>query len=543
MKIPVILLTIITLIGLQATAQNLEYQWVKTVESTENLLITSSDIDADGNIINVGYFRGKAQLDPAGGRILDTTDVMINSHNAFVQKLDSNGVLLWAHAYGADGEERFMDVVVNDQNEIYITGYIKNLDDGNGLTLTTDRPSDNFHDIITLKMSSSGSILWADVMGGSVQDYGRDIALDNDGNIYVFAQYSGTITYKLGDPNGNQFGIQKTSNGRDAVILRYAPNGYLQWVTSMGGTFSEFPRGMDVLDDKIYVQGGYVNSFETFINGTKLTLNTESGQQALFIAQLDTSGTVNWATQLGDGTGQIFESSKLAAHANGVVVTGNAQGQIDYDPGAGFTVLDASTSGTNGYIVNLDTNGDFNWAKLVRERNIHGLAIIDTTIYATVRNKSSIRLYDLGSGDSTGILTFSTHEQINSIIETKTGYIATGDYAFEGDFNPDPNVEEERTNNGTNDGFILKLRAPSASASNRTVTMLPIASYPNPATTYITLDTPNDIETVEVYSVTGQVESVKLSNNTINIRSLPAGVYYIQASAGDDVYTAKFIKQ
>jgi hypothetical protein len=72
--------------------------------------------------------------------------------------------------------------------------------------------------------------------------------------------------------------------------------------------------------------------------------------------------------------------------------------------------------------------------------------------------------------------------------------------------------------------------------------------YPNPATNYITIETPNNnynkIKT-EIYSVDGKLLKTEQTENRerINIETLKTGIYVVKTTDGKNIYTNKLVKK
>jgi hypothetical protein len=72
--------------------------------------------------------------------------------------------------------------------------------------------------------------------------------------------------------------------------------------------------------------------------------------------------------------------------------------------------------------------------------------------------------------------------------------------------------------------------------------------YPNPATNYITIETPNNnyekIKT-EIYSVDGKLLKTEQTENRerINVETLKTGVYVVKTTDGNKIYTNKLLKR
>ncbi|MFL9832954.1 T9SS type A sorting domain-containing protein [Chryseobacterium terrae] len=70
-----------------------------------------------------------------------------------------------------------------------------------------------------------------------------------------------------------------------------------------------------------------------------------------------------------------------------------------------------------------------------------------------------------------------------------------------------------------------------------------IALYPNPATDVLNIKADSKINSVSVVDISGKKVNVRLEDNKVNVRSLPAGTYLINVETKDGISTEKFIKK
>jgi uncharacterized delta-60 repeat protein len=147
-------------------------------------------VDGEGNV----YVTGVSMLDPAH---CDYTTI----------KYNSDGDTLWLRRYngpGNDGDFAF-SVAVDRQGNVYVTG---------------ESWSGTSDDCATIKYDSSGVEQWVQRYNGPGNDgdYGRSLAVDGQGNVYVTGW---TI-----DPN---------TTGDDYVTLKYDSDGNVQWLRRYNG--------------------------------------------------------------------------------------------------------------------------------------------------------------------------------------------------------------------------------------------------------------------------------------------------------------------
>ena len=112
----------------------------------------------------------------------------------------------------------------------------------------------NKEDLCILKYNSSGNLEWEGMWGGPESDCGNGITLDNFGNIYI----TGYKKISLGD--------------LDLCLLKYNSSGNLEWAITWGGDESE--SGNDIKLDNlgnIYITG-FTGSFKEHSNFNDILL-------------------------------------------------------------------------------------------------------------------------------------------------------------------------------------------------------------------------------------------------------------------------------
>ncbi|PWN61122.1 T9SS type A sorting domain-containing protein [Chryseobacterium viscerum] len=70
-----------------------------------------------------------------------------------------------------------------------------------------------------------------------------------------------------------------------------------------------------------------------------------------------------------------------------------------------------------------------------------------------------------------------------------------------------------------------------------------LSIYPNPATEFIKITTPNKIKHVEVYDMSGKRVDVTLNGDHVNVRNLSSGAYLLNIETDGRNFTEKFIKK
>ncbi len=185
-------------------------------------------VDSSGEAILTGltsspiFFTtsGAAQKTYAGG-----------GFDGFVTKVNSSGNgAVFSTYLGGSGLDRTLGSAIDTSGNVYVTGFTNSTDltmvNPLGPALGQGTPQDCFavnffpgpcDDAFVFQYSSSGTLLFSTYLGGPKQDYGTDIAVDGNGNIYVTGTTFGQF------PTLSAF--QSTSGGSlDAFVAKIAPN-------------------------------------------------------------------------------------------------------------------------------------------------------------------------------------------------------------------------------------------------------------------------------------------------------------------------------
>ena len=295
---------------------NGNWLWAKKAGGTSEDNGLSITFDANGNSYVTGYFESSATF--------GTTTLTSNQYeDIFVAKLDSNGNWLWAKQAGGINDDYGWSISVDDNGNSYVTGYFGSSATFGTATLTSSGGSD----IFVAKMDSNGNWLWAKKAGGTSEDKGYSIALDDNGNSYVTGVFYGSATFGT---------ATLTSSGNyDIFVAKLDSNGNWFWAKKAGGINDDYGWSISVDDNgNSYVTGVFYGS-ATF--GTTTLIS--SGDADIFVAKLDSSGNWLWAKQAG-GTNDDQSYSIAVDESRKGYVTGYFSGSANF----GTTTLTSSGS-------------------------------------------------------------------------------------------------------------------------------------------------------------------------------------------------------
>lgn len=134
----------------------------------------------------------------------------------------------------------------------------------------------------------------------------------------------------------------------------------LEWAKQMGGTGGNTGNSIAIdASGNLYTTGTFSGTVDFDPSGATFNL-TSNGQTDIFITKLDAQGNVLWAKQIGGDN--YDEGVTVSVDVNGnILVGGSINGTLDLNPGSG--TLNITTTGTEAFLLKLDTKGEFLWAK------------------------------------------------------------------------------------------------------------------------------------------------------------------------------------
>lgn len=264
-----------------------------------------------------------------GGQFAETatfgTNQLVSNGNsdAFVARLTRTGTWQWATGAGSDDNDETSALAINAAGEIYATGYFSNTVTFGSSALTGRGMDDAF----VAKLSSGGRWQWATAATSTNTAYGKGLALDPTGGVFVTGSFWGEA----------QFGRTRLNSNAsdDGFVARLNDAGEWQWVTVLASDYLESIVGI-VLDKmgKLYVAG----TFSRTIQGGTFRL-TSRGHQDVFVGYINRQG--DWlGLTAGGGTG-TDETQALALAPGGEVFVG---GDFSSLATFGTTQLQSSTA-------------------------------------------------------------------------------------------------------------------------------------------------------------------------------------------------------
>ncbi|MCI1266295.1 MAG: T9SS type A sorting domain-containing protein [Saprospiraceae bacterium] len=459
-----------------------ELIWAKNIGGDKSDDGRYMSTDLSGNIYITGTFQGTVDFDPGPGLFPLTSQ---NKDDLFILKLNADGNFLWAYQFNASTYIDINALVLDAQNNVYLTGYFNE-------RIDFDFGSSEYYlspfgqeDIFILKMNASGQFLWARQLGGKSFELVNDLTIDIEGNVITTGQFTGTTDF---DPGPDTF--QLTTNGiADIFISKINPSGNFVWAKSIGGLAEESGRTL-VTDPmgNIYLAGEFHGPVD-FDPGSGTRILTPKGSKDLFLLKLTDEGNYIWAQQIGNSTAR--SSDVTLDKKNDLYLTGIIEGITDLDPGTGIYELGAPNT-FSIFTLKLDKNGIFNWAYSI-EANLSDVGfqiLVDPTL----------NVY---------------------LMSSFTGYV---------DFDPGSGVENISTN-GFYDIFLHKM-SQQTTANHDIHLYRTINCYPNPVAHDLEVRFESKDAHIDLYNALGahvySYSEEKTGVHRIDMTKFSNGIYFLK---------------
>lgn len=299
--------------------------WVETYAKGGQCSFTSIDLYENNDILIGGFFQGIVEF----GSTLLHLDSSFSKYSGLVLKLGQNGEFLWSKTFIGTASTRCMDAKLDNDGNIITTGFFGGVTDFNPSKTSSFELGKEFqgdYDFI-VKLGSSGSFLWANILGNDssrVAGY-SSLAVSINGSVYVYGSFSGTIDF---DPSINQQIL--TSAERDIFLQKLSRSGSLVWVKNLAGPKDVAGVAIKLDEDENAIIAGVFEESIDADPGYNRVILEAKGESDGFIEKLDRNGNLVWVRHF-EGDKRTYIAS-LAFGKNAIYAAGGFNGETDFDP-------------------------------------------------------------------------------------------------------------------------------------------------------------------------------------------------------------------
>ena len=308
--------------------------------------------EGSGNVYVTGLFEGTVDFDPGGG----DPHTSSGGPDVFLSKFDSSGNFEWAWTWGGPGWDEGLGVAGDSSGNVYVTGYFNGTVDfnpGGGDPHT----SNGVQDIFLSKFDSLGHFEGARTWGGSGDDYGHGVAVDDMNDIYVAGSFEGTVDF---DPD---VGTDSHSSlgGKDIFLSKFNSAGTHQWAQTWGASGDDGGYNLAVAGNgDAYVTGQFQATVD-FDPGPGSDYHSVNGYYDVYLSKFDSSGVFQWANTWGASSSDGGRWISVGSLGD-VNISGWFTGTVDFDPGEGV-VSHSAVGDRDAFLSRFDSSGDFHWAR------------------------------------------------------------------------------------------------------------------------------------------------------------------------------------
>ncbi|MDA0206337.1 MAG: SBBP repeat-containing protein [Acidobacteria bacterium] len=309
--------------------------WAKSMGGTDFEQGTGVAVDAAGTVYTTGHFRGTVDFNPGPG-VFNLTSA--GSEDIFFTRTDSAGNFAGALRIGGVGADYAHGLTTDAIGNIYITGIFEGTVDFDLGASIAPRTSAGGSDVFVAKYESIGRLIWARRFGGPGSDAGRDLLIDDDGNVYITGSFEGLVDF---DP-GSGTSVRLSNGSADIFVSKLDSAGNFIQARTFGTEGFDIAYGIAVDSD--------ANEYTTgFISGV-------SGNQ-LFVQKFGSTGLLGYV-RIPVRTGSVIGRDVAVDESGNAYVTGSFDGLVEFDA---FSFL--STSGSqNMFVAKFNANGLTEWA-------------------------------------------------------------------------------------------------------------------------------------------------------------------------------------
>lgn len=218
-----------------------------------------------------------------------TTTYVLVAEDTITHCTNTDNVTIKVNTPGNKDDVAY-SVASDNSGNYFVTGSFRSAAIVIGGSTTLTNASADTSDIFIAKYNSSGSLLWAKDVGGSLNDNSYSAATDASGNCYIVGSFEsqslafGSVT--ITNPAYNPV------NYRTAMfIAKYDPSGNVLWAkTPSGGVYYDYSYSVATDASGNVFMSGHLNGGSVSFGSVTLSCTNNS----IFLVKFNSSGTAQW---------------------------------------------------------------------------------------------------------------------------------------------------------------------------------------------------------------------------------------------------------
>lgn len=473
---------------------------------------------------------------------LDTPNLSLSSNgqqDIFITKYTPEGNLVWASKIGSNGYDAVKNITVDAQNNSYLTGNTSDTLIIQTDSIKTQSTADS--ELFLAKVDANGSSQWLRRISTTGSGSITDLQTDPLGNSYVLGYFQDTLVFNTDS--------LVSAGQTDMFMAKYDANGNLLWKIQAGGTKSDLPWALALdADGNLYISGNFQGT--TLFGSTILDSGSSYDN---FVAKYDTNGGILWAKQLHSTS---FIGSQIVAAPNGTIYLGG-----NFDNNTNFETDTLTTiSGSDLVVAQYTADGTLNWVKTFGDANAYNIlnklaTDANSNVYLNgwFVNTLSFGVHPLqavGNEDAfvaklspDGIALWAISYGGSSYDEASALAIGNNGFCYTAGAITDTVVVNNETINslGMLDAVLMQIDQSIVTSSP--TPLMPkqtIFARPNPATTHLYINSQTNNCAYKLLDLSGKTVA-QTSDNSLEVSTLARGMYLLQEWKGTNLLSIQKI--
>lgn len=298
-----------------------------------------------GETYVVGYFDGEIDFGGTIGKhTSESADPKKKASNGYLVKVGTDGKLAWAQTFGAQRDDTANGVAVRGDTVVVVGNFTDDLKLGD-----FTKKSAGSDDAFVAAFTKDGVIQWAWNFGGIDSDGANTIAATPDGGWIIGGSFSATADFGT-----TSF---KTRGGTDAMLLKLAATGDLEWAKQFGGAYPDSITHVAVdAQGNIVIQGQFKDVADW---GGKQKLKAGGGSDNdVVLAKYDLNGDHLWSSTFGNAFNDVAGGVTIDPSGH-ITMVGSFDKSVSFGEGDDHTSLGESDI----FVTRFTPNGKLEWAR------------------------------------------------------------------------------------------------------------------------------------------------------------------------------------
>ena len=211
--------------------------------------------------------------------------------------------------------------------------------------------------------TATGEYRWTFRVGGPGYEFGSDVIVDDQDNIFVVGGANAGTDF---DPTDGVDVPPIAGDAWDAYLMRINADGTYAWARTFGGT--DYEVGQELAIDSLghlVIVGRFRSTDADFDPGEGEDLHSSVGDYDVFVTQFSVDGDYGWTRTLGsddrdEGVGVALDSAGMVYFVGYIAQNADPKTPVDMDPTHG--VDSYWPRDEDFFVTKLTPDGSYEWS-------------------------------------------------------------------------------------------------------------------------------------------------------------------------------------